>query len=565
MKKTIAAFCVWLPAMLYAQQTRIIVDMETMKMKSPDQCLNMDSTTVLELHNVNPLTMSVTITSKNVRVFTEPPSALKSVVGWPEDGAGKDLGKQLDKLPEGRSSKELEEKQVELAKQREQIQSRLDSTLKVNQALQAELNKLNRSNSSQITEALNKFNVPDSMAGRALNLDERRLYLQQKLESETKAANERFALFEVEIAKLQAELKYLAEETKELKDEPYMEYWSQLVAGAKNVHAAWADLELLGARFKVLEALMKEPCLNASAMRARVGACGVEFMDECFNGHDQKLDQALSQFFLLYEAFLLEPAVNKRLASDQVLKAQVTGLRAAVNAVRTEYDKNDYGKIIANYHVLYTAMRSESTYIIRSLPVQAEQDYVEFEVQVEAKQGITGNCTVRTGTFIFKQYICRGYKLDFGTGPVALFGSQNESYRVEADPNDPTKVLLRQNEGREDLVPALAASAHISCRTNKSWKPQLMMGAALDMTEFKDVTMFLGGGFMVGRSPWISFQAGPVLRPVDVLKGNLEQDRAYAEDSIDPADLTEKKYKLGWFFGVSFLWNKEERETKKNK
>jgi hypothetical protein len=70
---------------------------------------------------------------------------------------------------------------------------------------------------------------------------------------------------------------------------------------------------------------------------------------------------------------------------------------------------------------------------------------------------------------------------------------------------------------------------------------------------------------MVGRSPWISFQAGPVLRPVDVLKGNLEQDRAYAEDSIDPADLTEKKYKLGWFFGVSFLWNKEERETKKNK
>jgi hypothetical protein len=551
-----------LPALSSAQQTRIVVDMETMKMKSPTSCLTLDSTTVLELHNVNPLTMSVTITSKNVRVYTEPPGALKGMIGWPDDGAGEQLEKELDKLPESRSGKELEEKQRSLENQRDQLLEKLDSMKKANQEQQAQINRLNRSNSEQIKSMMEKYNVLDTGELRLLGIEDRKLYLQQMLENQSKLSNQQYATFSVEISKLQSEIKDLAEETKGLKDEPYLEYWSQLRKSAEQVHAAWAELEELGARFEVLEALMKEPCLSASAMRAKVGACGVAFMDECFNDHDQNLDLALSRFTTMYETFLLEPEVNKRLNADELKKAQVTGLKAAIAAVRSEYNKNDYSKILANYHVLYSSMRSESAYIIRSLPVQAEQDYVEFEVKVEAKQGNAGNCSIRTGTFTFKQHICRGVKLDFGTGPVALFGLNNESYRVDTDPADSANVLLFQNDDREDLLPALAATAHISWRSNRSWKPQLMVGAALDMTEFKDVTLFMGGGVMVGRQPWVSFHVGPVLRPVDVLKSNLELDRSYAEDDVDPAALTEKKYRLGWFFGVSFLWNKEDRDTK---
>lgn len=46
-------------------------------------------------------------------------------------------------------------------------------------------------------------------------------------------------------------------------------------------------------------------------------------------------------------------------------------------------------------------------------------------------------------------------------------------------------------------------------------------------------------------------------KPVQVLKGDIEQDRSYATTDLDPTELTEAKYKVCRFVGASLLFPKK--------
>lgn len=541
-----------------AQHAQIIVDMESMEMLTPEKCLGLDNTAVLTLINVNPLTTTITITSKNVKVYTEQNGTTKLLTGFPDSKAGEVLGDLTTATAPVANTEETEEELSDLERERDIVEERKDVVLKQKKGLVTSLALLEGLKGASLRTKVNELGFAEQTNLDTLDESAMKHMAKESLDRDLAEVNDWLEKYEYRVGQLDAEIAELKAHLKELKNDPYVEAYTDLRYMAEQVYNGWKDLNALGVRFKVLETTMKDPCLSVAELRARMERCGEEFLDECFNEEELLLTGALDQFERAYESFLLEPMVTKRLSADDEEKKRVTGLKNAVAAVRKEYAKNDYAAIIAGYHAFYNSMRSEAAYVINSLPVQAEEDFIEFEVTVEAKQGTSGACTPKAGTFTFKQYICGGVKVDFGTGPVALFGVQDESYRLEADPSNADNSIIMKDTDQQDAQPALMATIHISRRTVARVKPDLMLGGGIDMTKFENVTLVLGGGVMFGRDPWVAVHAGPVLRPVQRLKGSLELERSYATSALDATALVEAKYKVGWFVGVSFLFPKRD-------
>jgi hypothetical protein len=532
--------------------------MQTMQLQTPEKCLKLDNAAVITLLNVNPLTTTVTITSKNVKVYTEQNATTKLLTGFPDSKAGEALDEIAEQDGPGDNSEETKNKLDSVKTKRDAIEIAKNAEKDSNDKMIKALGVTNATRSKAVVlEKIEAFGFSEQMPQDTTNVPDLKLFFTESLDPELQASNERLVGYNVMAKQLDAEIAQLETQLKQLQADPYKDAYQVLQDQAALVYAGWKDLNALGARFKVLETTMKDPCLSVEELRTRIADCGKSFMNDCFNGEELDLSTALQQFDRAYEHFLLEPEVSKRLEDDEEEKKRVTGLKDAVGAVKAEFIKNDYAAIIAEYHVLFNSMRSGSAYTIHSLPVQAEEDYIEFEVKVEAKEGLSGACTPTAGTFIYKQYICGGVKVDFGTGPVALFGVQDESYRLETDPDNADNSFVTENSDRQDVQPALMATIHISPRTACRIKPDLMLGAGLDMTKFENITLVLGGGVMFGRDPWVAIHAGPVVKPVQVLKGNLDLDRSFTTSTLDATALTESKYKVGWFVGISFLFPKK--------
>lgn len=557
MRQIITVLTLFLPAVLWAQHASIVVDMQTMQMETPAECLKLDGAASLTLTNVNPLTTSITITSKNVRIYTEPNAATKLITGFPDSDAGQALQQQTEQDPPGEGTDQTQEKVEERLRVREDLMFRKAQLESYVMELNETKNEVAKSKDRErmLQEANTLY--PDSSEVMGLKSNPQLFnMLQQAWNYRMKEVRENIAMSTLELKKVNAQIDDLNDQLKQLQADPFTDEFIKLQDHATEVYNAWQDLILLGDKFNVLEKTMKDPCLSVAELNQRIAKCGKEFMQECFNGEEIKLAAALGSFQRRYEAFLLVPSVSKHLNENAEERSRVTGLKDAVNAVRKEFNKHDYKAIIASYHALYNSMLSEGAYVIQSLPVQAEEDFIEFEVQVEAKQGLSGACEPRTGTFTYKMYICGGVKVDFGTGPVALFGVQDESYRLQTDPNNANNSFVVANNNRQDLQPALMATVHISKRTKHLIKPDMMLGGAIDMTEFENVTLLAGAGIMLGRDPWVSIHTGPVVKPVQVLKGELDFDSSYVTADLDENALTEQRYKVGWFVGVSFLFPK---------
>ncbi|MEZ4757662.1 MAG: hypothetical protein R2817_12610 [Flavobacteriales bacterium] len=531
--------------------------METMQMETPAKCLKLDGTASLTLTNVNPLTTAITITSKNVLIYTEPNAATKLISGFPDSDAGQALQQQTQQDPPGEGTDQTQEKIDALLSEQDGLlyeKAVLEDSVKVlTRTMDAATKSKDRTFILEqfatiypdSSEVLNQKSTPELISR-----------LRSDWNNRLKEATERLTASNVRMTQINGRIKTLNDELQQLRADPFTDEYIRLQEQATEVYNAWRDLVLLGDKFKVLETTMKDPCLSVADLRERVAKCGQEFMQVCFNGEEIKLAAALESFQRRYEAFLLVPSVSKHLNENAEERTRVTGLKDAVNAVRTEFSKHDYKAIVASYHAFYNSMRSDGAYIIRSLPVQAVEDFIEFEVKVEARSGLSGACEPREGSFTYKVYICGGVKVDFGTGPVALLGVQDESYRLQTDPNNANNSFVVANADRQDVQPALMATIHISKRTHRLIKPDLMLGGAIDMTEFENVTLLAGAGIMLGRDPWVSIHAGPVVKPVQVLKGELDFDRSFVTADLDENALTEQRYKVGWFVGVSFLFPK---------
>ncbi len=124
MRPIITALTLFLPAVLWAQHVPIVVNMQTMEMETPAEYVKLDGTASLRLTNVNPLTTSITITSKNVRIYTEPNAATKLITGFPDSDAGQALQQQTEQDPPGEGT--------------DQTQKKIDGLLGVQEALKAQ-------------------------------------------------------------------------------------------------------------------------------------------------------------------------------------------------------------------------------------------------------------------------------------------------------------------------------------------------------------------------------------------------------------------------------------------
>lgn len=547
-----------------AQHTRIILDAKTMRMTTSEKCLQMDSTTVIELINVNPATQKVTITGKNVRVYTEPSGKVGDFVGFPSTntaGAKADVNAAIEAIP---TTKETERQKLETQNLLEELKEQNNKLITDQTKLKEELTKImSRPVTTDIDaiknllvdyakgakeESLSRENVRDYKP----MLDSINIVLKQQLEASKK--QEEYLI------------KQLQERTKELQRmsaDQYQKSVELLTAKAKYVVEQDDSLNYAILQFKVMETILHDACLSTTEIQERVRTLGHKNgWNGGLHGMEYDLKKAIDEFDEQYDSFLRRPEVSKRMAEDPDEKARVEKIRKAIARIHEIYVKADHPSRMSDVLATYLAVTSGEAFSVRSLPVQAEADLIEFEVKLEPREGHSGLCSPIDGVFTYKQYICGGVKIDFGTGPVAIIGLVDRSYRLDTDPNDDAMRILRQNTDLGNVRPALAATVHASPRTNKKVKPDALVGFGLNMTEFSDVTMYGGGGILLGRDPWASIHVGVVLSQVDVLKPSLQVDRTYGADELKDNDLTAKRYGTGLFFGVSFLWPKTEKQKK---
>lgn len=142
LRNTLLLFFTALIISASAQHTRITLDASNMRMTTPKSCLSMDSTTVIELINVNPATQKVTITGKNVRVYTEPSGKVGDFIGFPASNtadAKADVNAAVGQKP---TTKETEQQQSETRTLLEEMKEQNNKLLADQKKLKEELNKI---------------------------------------------------------------------------------------------------------------------------------------------------------------------------------------------------------------------------------------------------------------------------------------------------------------------------------------------------------------------------------------------------------------------------------------
>ncbi|HQV76660.1 MAG TPA: hypothetical protein PLE78_14300 [Flavobacteriales bacterium] len=547
-----------------AQHTRITLDASTMRMTTPKSCLSMDSTTVIELINVNPATQKVTITGKNVRVYTEPSGKVGDFIGFPASNTAEakaDVNAAVGQKP---TTKETEQQQSETRTLLEEMKEQNNKLLADQKKLKEELNKIvSRPVTTDIEAIKNlladyaKGSKEESLSAENVRdykptLDSINVVLKQQLEASTKQAE-----------RLSKQLEETTKQLDKMNADKYQESIEKLIAKANGVVEQDDNLNYAILQFKVMETILHDACLSTTAIQEKVRKLGEDNgWNGGLHGMEYYLKKAIDEFNEQYDSFLRRPEVSQKMEEDPNEKARVEKIRKAITQIHDAYVKADHPSRMSDVLATYLAVTSGEAFTVRSLPVQAEADLIEFEVKVEPREGHKGPCSPMDGVFTYKQYICGGAKVDFGTGPVAIIGLVDRSYRLDTDPNDDAMRILRQNTELGNVRPALAATVHISKRTNRKWKPDGLIGFGLNMTEFSDVTMYGGAGILLGRDPWASIHVGAVLSQVDALKPSLQVDRSYDADELKENDLTAKRYGTGFFFGISFLWPKTEKQTK---
>lgn len=564
LRRTLLLFFSALAIGASAQHTRITLDASTMSLQTPNKCLSMDSTAVIELINVNPATQKVTITGKNVRVYTEPSGKVGDFIGLPATetkGAKDEVTTAVAETP---TTKETENTLMEIQKLLDELKTENSKLTDDRKELTEQLKKLNTRPSTVDIEAIRNLLEDYSKGSKEVALtSENVVDLKPRLDSINTALNAQLAASKKQTDVLAKQLEATTKKLNEMSVDRYQESIEVLTAKANNVVQQDDDLNYAILQFKVMETILHNACLTTAEVQRKVAALGeINNWDAGIHGMEYYLKQSIGEFDDAYDAFMRRPEVEQRLKEDPDEKARVDRIRKAITQIHDAYVKADHPTRMSEALATYLAVKSGNAFIVRSMPVQAEADLIEFEVKIEPREGYKGPCSPFDGVFTFKQYICGGAKVDFGTGPMAIIGLVDRSYRLDTDPNDDGMRILRANTELGNVRPALAATVHISKRTNLKCKPDLMIGFGANMTEFSDITMYGGGGILLGRDPWASIHIGAILSQVDVLKPSLQADRSYGADELKENDLTVKRYGTGFFFGVSFLWPKTEKQNK---
>jgi hypothetical protein len=231
-----------------------------------------------------------------------------------------------------------------------------------------------------------------------------------------------------------------------------------------------------------------------------------------------------------------------------------------VNDMFEKVTQFKYDDLFNTTAILFEKATNPDTYIYTSSPIIAENDYINYNIDIKPKTGLKFTEPTRKEKFDIPINIKGGWKVDFSTG--IFFGSndiEDRKYRTIPVLNDTINVDITHNNRTSATKVALGAMMHVSPRYVSGFSPALSFGLGLNSTNFTNALYCIGLSGIFGKEDRLILSLGAIASRIDVLKGNFTSGQRIKKADIESdIDLTEKAFQFGYFIGITYnLTNKK--------
>lgn len=257
---------------------------------------------------------------------------------------------------------------------------------------------------------------------------------------------------------------------------------------------------------------------------------------------------------------LFEITTEKIKASDlgkhNELKSYLEKVETLTKAMNDTIQGENYmTEIFESSHLAYQ-LKNEENFIVKSYPVQALKDYIEFSVTVTKKDNSEKTETEAPVNFTVRVPVKGGVRFDFSTGFIVKHDQYDRSYSLSTSSNDPSQSIISEDSHNGAGQVAIGGLLHMVKRTGKNISPALSFGMEADLSDLTQASLMLGGSAIIGTDQRFVITAGVSLSSVDYLKGKYQLGKEYETAGLSD-ELTEKIHRPGIFIGLTYnLTNK---------
>ena len=238
-----------------------------------------------------------------------------------------------------------------------------------------------------------------------------------------------------------------------------------------------------------------------------------------------------------------------------ILFKDIERFQKSVKSIDEVVQKINLSKKLNQVEILDRLLRKESTFEYISAPIQGEEDYLEFDVEIRSKRNMEDTFHVDNDkSFVYKNFIDGGVRFDVSVGTVFDFFTTDKKYTLSAE-----NVVQRLDNNKYN--PTIAAIFHASFRTHNAVAYGISLGTSFT-TNFSFNSLFPGFSILFGKTNKVILTVGPSFRSVDELKTNYLEGQKLTSGIADE-DLLTKNFRVGVFFGISYNLTQKQQSSMK--
>lgn len=238
-----------------------------------------------------------------------------------------------------------------------------------------------------------------------------------------------------------------------------------------------------------------------------------------------------------------------------ILFKDIERFQKSVKSIDEVVQKINLSKKLNQVEILDRLLRKESTFEYISAPIQGEEDYLEFDVEIHSKRNMEDTFHVDNDkSFVYKNFIDGGVRFDISVGTVFDFFTTDKKYTLSAE-----NVVQRLDNNKYN--PTIAAIFHASFRTHNAVAYGISLGTSFT-TNFSFNSLFPGFSILFGKTNKVILTVGPSFRSVDELKTNYLEGQKLTSGIADE-DLLTKNFRVGVFFGISYNLTQKQQSSMK--
>lgn len=261
----------------------------------------------------------------------------------------------------------------------------------------------------------------------------------------------------------------------------------------------------------------------------------------------------LINFYNDYNSAMNNWSVLDQLTDDarENVRSRYQNIKILIDEINRNIDTKDLSNKLHRAIAIDKVLQNPKAYEMTSAPIQPQEDYVTFEVEIKNRDDKSHFDYNDERKFVYMEYTQGGVRFDFSTGVVFDFGNQVSNYELTNSEVVGKKQIISTSEN--DFTPTLSGMFHTSFRRNGIWAFGLTLGASLNVETFQLNSLFPGISLLIGKKQKFIITTGPAFKLVNTLNSNYELNKDYDQANFTSnSTLTSNQFKIGFFVGLTY-------------